>query len=211
MSGEREHESHDEVLHEYLDGTLSEGERAELEARLATDGALAEELVALRSVIAAAQDLPPSIAPPRDLWPGIEKRIQEQKVVRFPTRRLLAAAAAILIFVAGIYTGVLRDQQSTQRAEAPPTGTMLLDRVEEEYTMASTDVLERLSGREDELDPATVELIRNNLEIIDEAIREIRVALDEDPDNPRLNRLLTGEYRRRGALLRHAAGVADAI
>ena len=48
--------------------------------------------------------------------------------------------------------------------------------------MASTDVFERIAGREDDLDPATVELIRHNLEIIDEAIREIREALDEDPD-----------------------------
>ena len=205
----------DEILHDYLDGNLDEHARAELEARLATDERLAEELGALRSVIAAARDLPPSISPSRDLWPGIEKRIQARKIVPFPARRLLAVAAAVLIFVAGIYTGVLRDwgstQQATREADAGPSATQLLDRVEEEYTMASTDVFERIAGREDDLDPVTVELIRHNLEIIDEAIREIREALDEDPENPRLNRLLTGEYRRRGTLLRHAADLADAI
>lgn len=199
-----------EMLHDYVDGTLDDARRRELEARLASDPELRAELESLRTLLAAAKELPESVEPRRDLWPGIEERLRPGRIVRFPVRILLAAAAALVIFLAGLLTGDRRDDTSTQRAEAPPTAAELLDRVEEEYSTASDDLFEKLEGRSDELDPVTVELIRRNLEIIDEAIREIRLALEEDPENAGLHRLLTGEYRRRNALLRQAGSLADA-
>lgn len=200
-----------EMLHDYVDGTLDDARRRELEARLASDPELRAELESLRAILAAAKELPESVEPPRDLWPEIEERLRRGRVIRFPGRVLLAAAAALVIFLAGLLAGNRRDETSTQHAEAPPTAAELLDRVEEEYTMASSDLFEKLEGRGDELDPVTVELIRRNLEIIDGAIQEIRLALEEDPENAGLHRLLTGEYRRRNALLRQAGSLADAI
>ena len=54
----REREQDDELLSAYLDGELSAGERARLEARLATDPALRAELDALRRTAALVHDLP---------------------------------------------------------------------------------------------------------------------------------------------------------
>jgi hypothetical protein len=77
---------------------------------------------------------------------------------------------------------------------------------------AQTDsILAMLEAREDELDPATVGVLRRNLQIIDRAAAEIRTALDRDPENPRLKQMLYAEERRRGTVLRRAADLLKVI
>ncbi|MGH2569626.1 MAG: hypothetical protein ACRDGR_00280, partial [bacterium] len=92
----------------------------------------------------------------------------------------------------------------------PPVAMSPFDVLDASHASASRDVLDALTRVED-LDPATVELIRRNLEIIETAIAEIRAALADDPGNPGLNRLLIAEYQRRGVVLRRAARLADSI
>jgi anti-sigma factor RsiW len=60
-----EQEQRDELLSAYLDDQLSAGERASLEAQLATDPALQAELEALRHTVALVCDLP-SVPIPRN-------------------------------------------------------------------------------------------------------------------------------------------------
>jgi hypothetical protein len=59
----------DELLSAYLDGQLSAGERARLEARLATDPELQAELDALRQTVALVRDLPPVPLPRNFILP----------------------------------------------------------------------------------------------------------------------------------------------
>lgn len=174
----------------------------------------------------AARRLPRSIEPERDLWPGIEARLDETveeppagRIVRpdfaFGRRGWLAAAAVLVACVAALSTGVLRRDHSgagggSAIVEADRPVTASLDAIDATHASASRDVLAALSRNRD-LDPETVELIRRNLEIIENAIAEIRAALADDPENPGLNRLLTAEYQRRGEVLRRAAKLTDSI
>jgi hypothetical protein len=80
-----------------------------------------------------------------------------------------------------------------------------------DWTAADDALVQLLAERSGELDPETVALVRRNLEIIDAAIGEIRAALDENPENPELERLLNAGYRRRGALILRAADYAGSI
>ena len=80
-----------------------------------------------------------------------------------------------------------------------------------DWSAADAALAQLLTDRSEELDPETIALIRTNLEIIDTAVREIRAALEDDPGNPELERLLTAGYRRRGALLRRTANYAESI
>jgi hypothetical protein len=208
-----------EALDAYVDGTMSPEERRDFEARLESDADLRAELGALRRILAGAGTLPESVETARDLWPGIESRIRSERVVigRFGVRkrRLLAAAAMFAVFVAGLATGL-------RKSAPPPAEPIALGgdpivtpgpyaELEREYSAASQDLMAVLGQRPDRLDAETVELIRRNLEIIDAAVREIRGALEEEPANPQLNQLLTGEYRRRSALLRQAADLPGTI
>jgi anti-sigma factor RsiW len=210
-----------ELLNDYLDDALPPDERVELERRLETDPELAAELAELRGLVEAAAALPREAAPRRDLWPGIEGRLGSAKVVRF--RRpgpdtawpvaALAAAAALVIFVLVSNRDGEPDPAETQMAEVTETAPEDLSpeaRLELEYAAASRRVLEGL-GRNEELDPETVELIRRNLAIIDEAVREIREAIDASPDDARLHQQLNTEVRRRGDVLRQAADLSGSI
>jgi anti-sigma factor RsiW len=101
-------------LSEYLDGELSEAERAALEQELETDAVLAgllEELQEVKRVAGEADDR----GPETDLWPAIAARIDAERVVelkpaRHSRRRLTFtvpqfAAAMIATLVMG--TGAL--------------------------------------------------------------------------------------------------------
>ncbi len=102
---DREREQWDELLSAYLDDELSAGERAHLEAQLATDQALQTELDALRYTVTLVRDLPPAPLPRNFILPQtMTARPQPAPLARPRRARLapfLTAATAIvsLMFV----------------------------------------------------------------------------------------------------------------
>lgn len=76
--------------------------------------------------------------------------------------------------------------------------------VEIEFEQARRQLRAALAQRQDQLSPATLEVVERNLNLIDQAIREIRQALDNDPENKELRHLLTASYQREVQLLRRA-------
>src|SRR5689334_7723247 len=99
-------------LSEYLDGDLSDEQRAGLEQHVATCAACSATLEDLRRVVARAQALEDR-EPATDLWRGIAKRIASDEgaeVVPIESRRTgwmtiakwqLAAAAVVLVTLGG--------------------------------------------------------------------------------------------------------------
>lgn len=166
-------------------------------------------------------ELPRAIGPARDLWPDIRRRIAaeaQEQPARAPFGGWLRAAAIALALLGG---GVLlgrfgapeQEQEPAPLADAGPRAEQGIGEArpasvlptDEEWAAASAQVLAALADSTSNMDPATREVVRRNLEIIDGAVRDIRTALEADPSNEGLQRLLTAEYRRRGALLRRAA------
>ncbi len=178
----------------------------------------------------ATRKLPRDIEPDRDLWPDIEARLEERErpetidvadVERRGWRRGLRDAAIFVgLFLAGWAVAQLepewrgKEQVATAPGDAatestePPTA-VTPDELDAEYAAASRELFEDLERRE--LDPETVEVIRRNLDTIDTAVQEIREALELQPDDPRLQRQLTTEIRRRGDVLRRAAEIRESI
>lgn len=198
-----------ELLNDYLDDVLPPEERAALERRLETDAELAAELREVRAIVAAAAELPRGMAPRRDLWPGIERRLSPARVVRlrFPRPAAMWSAGAMAAAAALVIFALVRGGGDDARPDAVALDADPLDL---EYAAASHDVLERL-GASEELDPETVDVIRRNLAIIDEAVREIRDAIEASPDDARLHHRLDTEVRRRGEVLRQAADLGNTI
>jgi hypothetical protein len=124
-------EQRDELLSAYLDGELDERNRQRLEARLAQDATLHEELSALRQTVSLVQELP-QVAAPRNfvLSKSMVERRQpahrpEAPVLRPQARRawaapLLTAATAVvsLLFVVVLF-GDLLLPRSGGMASAP--------------------------------------------------------------------------------------------
>lgn len=68
---------------------------------------------------------------------------------------------------------------------------------ETEYEEAAAHLLELVEARGDELSPETRAIIEDNLRIIDEAIDQVREALDAEPDDTRNGHILNALYRQK--------------
>ncbi|MCA9751963.1 MAG: hypothetical protein KC591_07210, partial [Gemmatimonadetes bacterium] len=167
----------------------------------------------------AIRRLPREVEPARDLWPGIQARLHEESAParadgRDPAAgghgpwRWLAIAAGIAVVAVSLAYGIRRGGGELPTAELrlrPPIAT---DSYDAATASSSDDVMQALEARIDELDPATVATIKENLQVIDQALDEIRRAIAEDPSNRQLQQLQSSGERQRGEVLRRAAVLA---
>jgi len=224
-------------LSEYLDDELSSADRAAVDAHLQHCHACADELHALRRIVAHAATVAEGDVPPaRDLWTGIRARIEPAKVVaigdlaakRAATRRIsfsfaqLAAAAVLLMAISGTAAWVLRGRapaapaasstaaiQAEVEPSASPEDVRRVNFADAQFDAAVSDLERALRDRRNDLNPRTVEILERNLTLIDAAIAQARQALEEDPGNTYLNRHLAESRRRKLELLRRAAAISE--
>ncbi len=80
-----------------------------------------------------------------------------------------------------------------------------LGQAEADYRRATEQLLESLRSGQGSLPPGTLETVEKNLSDIDRALGEIRAALESDPENAQLARLLNGTQRRKLQMLQSVA------
>ena len=211
-------------LDEYLDGVLAATERAAVTDHLGGCSACRAEERALRRVVDAARSLPLEVAPARDLWPWIERRIGESTVRRgrFGWRgddeaggRRLLAAAAVLIAALGAVVGLLVVRESGRGPAAPGVGEpstvslavepAAVQSTAANFARARAELRTALEARRADLSPATREVVDRNLAVIEQAAAEIEAAVENDPGNQHLRGLLLAVYRQEIELLLRAA------
>ena len=205
-------------LDDLLDGALTAEESAAVRAHLAGCAACAAEHRGLVRVLRAAAELPREIEPPAELWATIRKRIDAG--ARAPVAQssrtyrnwALAATAAAAVLGAALIGVVVRDagqapaEVATVPAEpaASPTPASAVPAYNE-LAAVRDHLLGELERRESQLDPDTVREVRENLAIMDRAADDIRAALDREPENGSLQKLLLASYRKQVDLLRIVA------
>ena len=110
------------VLDELLDGGLDAAAQAAVNAHLAGCATCAEARLALVDLRKRVEDLPRSVAPPRDLWPGIEAQIDAKKVTRgvFGSRAVMAAAAAVVLVTSVVTAYLVGRQQAASTVVVAP-------------------------------------------------------------------------------------------
>lgn len=134
--GARKRERRDELLSAYVDGQLSAGEQARLEAQLATDPALRTELEALRHTVALVRDLPPMPIPrnfilPQKMKPSVAarprpaRRVRPRRALRKPQGKawaapfLTVATVVVSLFFVVVLAGDLLLSGAGKQAFAP--------------------------------------------------------------------------------------------
>jgi hypothetical protein len=199
-------------LDELLENRLAPALRAAAEEHVRTCAACRPEVAGLRRVLAEAASLPESVEPLEDLWPSIEARLAPRPALRakrFDWRTLaVAATLAAALVTAGILLrprgpGGERVATGEPSATAPIPASLPFDAAEQALLETKQRLREALAERRSTLSPATAAAVDRNLEVIENAIEEIRVALERDPANPHLNRRLLAIHQQELAFLQH--------
>lgn len=175
-------------------GTLPAGEADLVKTHLSTCAACTSELAFLERLEADVARLPEGIAPPRDLWPGIDARLAPSR----PARRWLALAAVItLVAIGGAVAAAL--------LSPAPAETDTVAAMESDYRSAASELLRTVEARQGELTPGVVRVVEQNLQITNAAITELQEALREQPGDPGLEWMLRAAWEKKLDLLRRAA------
>ena len=180
----------DERLDDWVDGTLAGAEARMVEEHLAACEPCRERERQLRQLLAHAAALPRSMAPPRDLWPGIAERIERGwswSALTASWQPLVLAAAAVVVGLAAFLWGGARPEAvrtvampSTSPSVVPVTETRVKDPVlaaaARDYEEAARALLEALQRRRAVLPAEDLARVEANLQVIDRALAEVRLA-----------------------------------
>ena len=184
--------------------------------------------------ISSLRDLPRDIAPPRDLWPGIEARIAQEprgagrtrRPWRANTLRILAAAAVIAALAVGIWIG--RAVVPVPGNPAAPGGGLVTSNVstaepgawqaayimDSRYTRQRAQLVKGLEARIAALPPESRAKVISSLKTINDSKRDLEAELGKDPSNALLQELLVNTYQDEMRVLtavHEAAGAAEGI
>lgn len=145
------------------------------------DNKLAARVAALRR----------EIPPPNDPWPLIAARVARRRAGVPTWFGGFAAAAAVAIVVLGLSAQLFGERPRPTKAAGVSVGV-------DPALKQGLDAL--LEGRVD-LSTMTVAMLRANLALVDNALRDISTALELDPSNPLLHEQLHDTYRGQAELL----------
>ena len=185
----------------------------------------------LEAIARAAARLP-LLTPSRDLWSGIEARIEarvvplpvvrvEREPARLSWRRLAAAASLLIAATAGVTYSIVKhegarpvaatgDSSSVDvrlPASRTPVQAVALQTAEQTFDREIGAMRMIIDERRKDLDPATISVLEKNLKLIDAAIEESRAALAKDPASAFLMNRLTHAYDDKLQLLRGVASI----
>jgi hypothetical protein len=159
-------------------------------------------------LMAAAAELTTEVAPERDLWPDIEQAIsQPAKPSRTVWNSVWAQAAAVLLLVGGssgvTYLALTNDADTVSPVTEGPTlvfetasasfGSMY--HLGPDYQDARRSLAVKVDEELSRLTPEERAEVQKNIDVIRTAIEDINKALEAEPDNELLQKLLLDTYR----------------
>lgn len=173
----------------------------------------------------AARELATEIAPPRDLWPGIEEAIHAPRRHRQTPWYAQAAAVFLLVGASSLvtYQYFKYDQAQQPRpagtvVQAVPTN-MTFERaafggdhtLQSVYGRAAGNVESNLDRELENLSPEAREDVLRNLAVIRQAIADISNSLEKDPGNAFLQELLVEAYRSELTMMKRVGGMSQRV
>jgi len=198
----------EELINDFVDGRLLEADRQDVERHLEGCAACRRAVEQLRNLVDRAAALPKEITPSRDLLPGIRRAAvgdgRQQASSAWMWWAGLAASVLVVITV-GITTMTFRDRGG----EVVQVAVTEFRAAEQEYLRAATLLADALEKQHGTLSPETAALIDENLEIINLAIANVRLALNADPGNPRNGQVLTALYQQKIEILRRVSRLSS--
>ena len=160
------------------------------------------------SKISSLRDLPREIAPPRDLWKGIEAEITapRQTPVQTPSHRWrsLATAAVIVALAVGVWIGRVMLPVSGGVTPAVTAANVPVDEpgafhaayvMGPKYINQRAQLVKDLEARVAQLPPESRAKVLSSLQAINDSKRDLERELGKDPSNALLQELLVNTYQ----------------
>jgi hypothetical protein len=178
-----------------------------------------------RALDDAARALPRDVSPPPELLARVQGAIAERRVRSLPSTdsaisatdrptrgwfvpRQAAAAAALLLVGAFAGAGAVllrtRTTPEVRAVAASPTRASLTLTQFSSYERAAADLAALLAERRATLRPATIAVIERSLRQIDDALADVRAALERDPGSATLTDLARRLYDQKLDLLKRS-------
>lgn len=155
------------------------------------------------------RNLDREMLPNRDLWSGIERRIeaypQPKKVERNTSWMRYGVAASVLMAFSALALTVMDMTGSlpaTELVAVDASGTQTMDMLQVEYRKTRQPLVEQFTDTNRNLAPETLEELYRNIEIMAQARRDIEEQVRKDPTNPRLVELLMRVHEQELELLK---------
>ncbi len=156
----------------------------------------------------AASELATEISPERDLWPGIEEAINKPKRSRWTPMLAQAAAVVLIGGASSLLTYVVVKYDNPVVVQGAPAN-LVFERTAfgAEYTFASVysraggDIEARFNRELARLSPEARKDVELSLAVVRQAISDIAQALEKEPNNAFLQKLLVEAYGNELALM----------
>jgi hypothetical protein len=178
-------------LDDWLAGRLDPGMARTVDAHLAGCASCRLDAEASRTVASALPHLSRDVAPSRELWTGIERRLAGAPVAHW--RRGLAVAAVFALVTTAWLWNLRGGAAPRTVIEAPLAATA---------AEAAATELEAERLRDPGLPPEVRHALGRDLAIINDAIREARAQLRATPADPVAQALSESAVRKKLRLLR---------
>ena len=207
-------ESAGKQLDDFMDGDLTPALEADVRLHLESCKSCGEQLAEMEALLGGLATLPVEEEPSRDLWNGVEPRLQPRTAGRgsFYGRWPVLAAAAVLLLALVAAPAILKQgaeqvDNAGRSATASPAAATVVDpgsaiagslkykELDARFAMVRDQLRLELAVGDHQLDPETLELIQKNLKVMEEAAAEIGNALEKDPGNTGLRKMLMASYK----------------
>ncbi len=144
-----------------------------------------QDLVLAREI----RNLDPEMSPERNLWAGIERQIQDypqkQKKISFDWIPY-GVAASLVIAVSALVLNMLQLNPEPRFVSTDRS----FDLMQAEYIQVRNPLVQKFSEVNKELDEQTLNDLYRNLEIMEQARRDIEAQVRQNPENRRLVEML---------------------
>ena len=161
----------------------------------------------------AAAKLATEIRPERDLWAGIAEAIEQPAPKRWSPMLAQAAAVVLLVGASSTITYVVTKENAPATVIASPDMIFEQASFGNRYNLgpgfqdARNGLVSELDVELKKVSPESKADIETNLRLFQNAIAEMNVALEDDPENIHLQDRLLRTYREELALLRRVGGL----
>lgn len=147
--------------------------------------------------------LPRSMAPSRELWSGIERRIMDhpQRMRKPGDFNWMPYGIAASLVIATLSLAINLGNRSDPAPEVVSFGKSI-DHLQAEYLQVRNPLVTEFGKTNESLEPAVLEDLYRNIEIMEQARREIEEQVRKNPENRRLVEMLMSIHEQEIELLK---------